>query len=264
LALALGLGLGAGAGWAQEKGVDRPRDAGHEAPAGEGHEGSAKDGREAPDREAAGREARGGERAQRLEPGVLKLTSQDLDKVKQALIQRGYGFKRAGEKQELGVLEVVGLFQRDHGLRDAGGLDLATLHALGFDAVVAIAPEVKGADLARSQGATGATERPAGLPKDASVVGQGKDPLGAIVLGPTQIEEIQERLKDEGYFRGDTDGAFSKDLVAAIRKFQQANGVKESKSIVDLATLASFPSVHIEVKVPEKAEKQGEKEGEGR
>jgi peptidoglycan hydrolase-like protein with peptidoglycan-binding domain len=96
------------------------------------------------------------------------------------------------------------------------------------------------------------TERPAGLPKDASVVGEGKEPIGVILLDEPQIEAIQERLKDEGYFRGDASGAFTKELVEAIRRFQQANGVKEPAGVLDLATLAWFPDARIEVKLPEK------------
>jgi peptidoglycan hydrolase-like protein with peptidoglycan-binding domain len=196
---------------------------------------------------------------EKFETGVLELSAQDVERVQSALVKRGYALRSAGEARDRELKDVVGKFQKDLGLKSTGKLDLPTLHALGFDAVVAVSPDVKGADLA--WGGPSVSERPAGLPQGANVMSRGSQSLGVILLGQEELAAIQERLKDEGYFSGSTNGTFSKDFVDAVRRFQQANRIKEpgGGGLLDLATLVWFPEARIKVKVPRKAEEGGGK-----
>ena len=244
IALAMGLGLGAGSVYAQEADRDLDRD---EAIDDRGTDEKYREG------EDAGRD-RGifGEK-ETLEEGVLKLSREDTAKIRQALVARGYTVEKA-EADEGELEDVLKKFQKDVGIEETGDVDVASLNALGFSAIVCISPDVKGAELAKGHAPT-VTERPAGMPLDAAVVGTGKDVLGFLVLGEDQIKEIQERLKDEGYYTGEPSGAVTPEFLEGLKKFQQAKGIKAAGAgVLDLSTLAWFPDADIDVEVTDEPE----------
>src|SRR5262249_23709193 len=157
------------------------------------------------------------------EEGVLKLSIEDVKRVKHALIQHGCSFKNAEGKWDSEMKDAVAKFQKEAGLKETKKLDVATLNALGFSAVVGIAPDVRGAELTIGRSPIG-PERPAGMPIDATVVGGGKDVIGYLILGKDQLKRIQDRLKEDGYFRGEPSGAVTQEFMNGIKLFQQAKG----------------------------------------
>lgn len=200
----------------------------------------------------------GGTKKEKLDVGTLKLSIEDVQKVKQLLISRGYAFQNATGKWDDESEKAIDKFQLDTGVKKTGKLDVATLNALGFGAIVAVHPDVKGSEDVNASiaGTTGVTERPAGLPQDAAVIGGGKDVLGFLLLGKDQIQGIQKRLAEEGFYKGDKNGAFSKEFVDALKRFQEAKGIKPTAGIVDIATLAWFPEANIEVEVTDQPESE--------
>lgn len=200
----------------------------------------------------------GGTKKEKLDVGTLKLSIEDVQKIKQLLISRGYAFKNATGKWDDESDKAIEKFQLDTGVKKSGKLDVATLNAMGFGAIVAVHPDVKGSEDVNASigGTTGVTERPAGLPQDAAVIGGGKEVLGFLLLGKDQIKGLQERLAEEGFFKGDKNGAFTKELVDALKRFQEAKGIKPTAGVVDIATLAWFPEANIDVEVTDQPESE--------
>jgi len=185
-----------------------------------------------------------------IEEGVLKLSNEDVRRVKQALMECGVKVDMT-DKKEIDS-EALKNYQKQVGIEETGKLDIATLNALGFGAVVALSPNVKGAEMARGQ-IQGVSELPAGFQYEGAILGTGKNILGFVVVDEDVIKTIQKRLKDEGYFQGKANGEFSQDLVSALKQFQQAKGVRAT-GLLDLATLAWFPGAGIECELTGNAE----------
>lgn len=231
LALGLGIALGAGSALAQDSPGGARR----------GGEGS---------RQGYDRTDEKGTKDVKLEVGVLNVSLEDMQKIQQALVARGYTIRSIDGKWSSDTKKAVDKFQKDVGVKNTGKLDLAALNALGFGAIVTISPEVRGVEMVRGE-LGGATELPASLPADANVVGFSKNPIGYLILGADQLKAIEKRLKADGYYKGEATGAFTRELVDAIREFQKAKAI-HSKALFDLATLSWFPEAGIKVSVTEK------------
>lgn len=197
-------------------------------------------------------------RGRRAATGVLKLSTDDVMQVERVLQQRGYNAGTIDGKRDAALDDAISKFQKDIGIKQTGSLDLPTLNALGFGAVVALSKDVEGAHLVEVpnvEGGAGVTERPAGLPLDANVVGMSQTPLGFLILDESQIEAIQSRLKKEGLFKGDADGKITQDFLFALQQFKQSKGI-QSPNLFDVATLAWFPEAKIKVDLTGKSESE--------
>jgi peptidoglycan hydrolase-like protein with peptidoglycan-binding domain len=224
LALSIGLAFAASAAFGQDKDQNPPRNP-----------------------PPSGNTERPGEK---IETGTLKLSLTEMQRVQQALVRRGYPIANPDGKLGADTKKAVKKFQTDVGIQTSGRVDIATLNALGFGAIVAIAPDVKNAELVHTE-VPGVTEMPAGLPKDANIVGASMHPIGYVAIGTTELKAIEKRLSKDGYYKGKTDGAFSRELVDAVRAFQNAKAIR-STQLFDLNTLAWFPESGIAVDVTEK------------
>src|SRR5437667_2626770 len=108
MSIALGLGV-ASAVWAQDADKNRGRDTG-----GYGDVNKDKD---KDTGKRGGLFGEKGTKAEKLEEGVIKLSIEDVHRVKQGLIQRGYSFKDASGKWDHEMKDVVEKFQRDVGIK---------------------------------------------------------------------------------------------------------------------------------------------------
>jgi peptidoglycan hydrolase-like protein with peptidoglycan-binding domain len=188
----------------------------------------------------------------KVDKGVLKLSIEDVKQIEQALVSRGYKIEKMSTDGKLTSDDKAAIekFQKDLGVTTSKDLNIATLNALGFGGVVAIAPDVKGAELAHS---IGATELPAGFPANANVVGFTKNPIGYVVLESSNLKGIEKRLKEEGFYKGEAKGEFTQELVDSLKQFKQAKGI-QSKELFDFATLAWFPESGVKVDLTGKHE----------
>lgn len=185
-----------------------------------------------------------------FEVGVLNLSIEEMQKVQQALVARGYPIANIDGKWSSDTKKAVDKLQKHVGIQTSGKVDLATLNALGFGAIVAISPDVRGVEMVRGE-LGGVTEVPASLPADANVVGFSKNPIGYFVLGVDQLKSIEKRLKSDGYYKSEPKGAFTRELADAIREFQKTKAIR-THALFDLPTLAWFPDAGIKVTVTEK------------
>jgi peptidoglycan hydrolase-like protein with peptidoglycan-binding domain len=241
MALVLGFSVALGTGAALAQDIDRTPDRSHD----QGTYG-------------ANRERGAGYQGEKPETGVLKLSTDDVMQVERVLAQRGYNVGPIDGKRDSALDDAIGKFQKDIGIEQSGHLDMATLNALGFGAVVALSKDVEGANLVEApkvEGGVGVTERPAGLPLDANVVGTSQKPLGFLILDESQIKAIQSRLKSEGLYKGDANGKITQDFLAAMQQFKRAKGI-ESPGLFDVATLAWFPEAKIKVDLTGKPESE--------
>src|SRR6516165_12167045 len=77
-------------------------------------------------------------------------------------------------------------------------------------------------------------------------------PMGAILADPV-IENVQQALKDEGFYYGEVTGNKDADTTAAIRRYQIRNGLQVTGDVNDetLKSLAVDSSgTHAIVKAP--------------
>src|SRR5262245_13400240 len=99
-----------------------------------------------------------GETPKAAEVGILKISPRDMEQVKKTLETRGCPCGSTAEE----LNRAIEKFQKQVAIEHTGKLDVATLNALGFGAIVAISSDVRGAEFARAE-PEAAVERPAGL-----------------------------------------------------------------------------------------------------
>lgn len=199
-------------------------------------------------------------KAGKLPEGVLKLSMENVRRIQQALVAKSHAIKDLDGTLNKDTLAALKKLQTMNHFKETGTLTLETLHALGFDLAVMVAADLRGTDFVRDEmtRATGET-RPvkAGKPIDVSENGTGeREPLGYVVLGKEQIEELQKRLKKENYFSGEANGDLSAELIVGVRTFQKAKA-HNTKSFIDIRTLAMIPEVEIEIQTTEKLDPAG-------
>ncbi|MEZ5427531.1 MAG: peptidoglycan-binding domain-containing protein [Pyrinomonadaceae bacterium] len=107
-------------------------------------------------------------------------------------------------------------YQSANGLKRKGSLNRATLEKMGIEltedqAAIPVNPN----DLASADDAGGAPKK--------------RGPVFRATKA--QITEVQNKLKAEGLYAGESDGKFNDDFRAAIRKWQEANGVKSTGTL---------------------------------
>ncbi len=219
-----------------------------------------------------------------------KELGRDIERgAKDAYDEGKQGLGRATQKNLSGELsETLYKFQGDVGIEKTGVIDIPTLNALGFDAIVLIDPEdVNGTELLppmdiRYGGTPGATgldartgadreigdtdqgeDRPseegavripdflAKLP----VVATGENPIGCLVLGEEQLEEIQDRLVGMDLLKDDPRGHINQEFIDAMKQFQSTHGVDSKEGLFGLSTLAWFSFADFDVELTNEPDK---------
>jgi len=128
-------------------------------------------------------------------------------------VQKRLNVPQTGKMDEA-TRAAVKKYQSENGLRPTGGLNRATLEKMGIEL----------------------TEKQKQIPVDQRSYASSEQKTGA-KRGPVfratkeQIEQAQRMLKEKGYYKGEATGKLDKDTRDAIKKFQEANGVKQTGTL---------------------------------
>jgi peptidoglycan hydrolase-like protein with peptidoglycan-binding domain len=135
--------------------------------------------------------------SQPVEPSAVVL-------VQDRLRQQGFYQGRADGIWGAESQAALERFQQSRGLQASGSLNQATLATLGLNTQEFLAP-------------------PSGRGAGAPATG---DMAAATPLAPTAVRNVQSRLRDLGFYRGEVDGVWGPTTQAAIGQFQQGRGLQ--------------------------------------
>lgn len=136
--------------------------------------------------------------------------------IQDRLRQQGFYNGRADGMWGPGSREALQRFQRAKGLQPTGTLNAATLATLGVNATDILGPQP-----------VAAVVPPAAVMVPVPVV---QVPVVAAPvatpLSPTAVRNVQARLRELGFYRGDIDGVWGPSTQAATETFQQGRGLQ--------------------------------------
>ncbi|GIU82749.1 MAG: hypothetical protein D6687_05510 [Acidobacteria bacterium] len=128
-------------------------------------------------------------------------------------VQKKLNVPQTGKMDEA-TRAAVKKYQSENGLRPTGGLNRATLEKMGVEL----------------------TEKQKQIPVDPKSYASSEQKTGT-KRGPVfratkeQIEQAQKMLKEKGYYKGEATGKLDKDTREAIKKFQEASGIKQTGTL---------------------------------
>ncbi|NLM85490.1 MAG: L,D-transpeptidase family protein [Clostridiales bacterium] len=136
-------------------------------------------------------------------------TGKDVSRLQTRLSEIGYYWGKISSNYLDGTTAAVGNFQEDNGLEKTGKADVKTLIKLYSDDIVMPTPDPN------------TTPRPVPTPP-ADAVFTGIVSYGAKTK---QVSQVQERLTALGFFDRKITGGYYEHTHAAVKKFQQYNGL---------------------------------------
>lgn len=142
-------------------------------------------------------------------------SGKDVSRLQTRLSELGYYWGKISGNYIDGTTAAVGKFQEENGLPKTGKADVPTLVKLYSDDIVMPTPDPD------------ATPRPVPTPQpDAEY-------KGVVSYGAKgkQVSQIQERLTALGFFDKKVTGGYYQHTQAAVKKFQQYNGLKPDGSV---------------------------------
>ena len=140
------------------------------------------------------------------------MQGKDVSRLQTRLSELGYYWGKISGNYLDGTTAAIGNFQQDNGLDKTGKADVNTLLKLYSDNVYLPTPDPN-ATPAPSLGPTAVPD----------MTYPGKLSYGS--TGP-RVKQLQERLKELGYFTRNTTTGFYKNTQAALQAFQKQNGLK--------------------------------------
>jgi len=136
-------------------------------------------------------------------------SGKDVSRLQTRLSELGYYWGKISGNYQDGTTAAVGHFQQENGLEKTGNADVTTLIKLYSDDIVMPSPDPL------------ATPRPVPTPPpDAEYQG-----IVAYGAKNKQVSLIQERLTALGFFNRKITGGYYEHTHAAVKKFQQYNGL---------------------------------------
>ena len=161
-------------------------------------------------------------------PAAFRPTKDQIKKGQEVLIE-----KKLWDGEATGIYgecrPAIKAYQKQNGLEQTGKFDKATLTKMG----IPLTDKQKGTSAASdSKSAASSTT------KSSSTAPSSDDPKkpGPFQATKDQIKALQTKLKEAKLFSGDPDGERSDDLKEAVKKYQDANGLKATGGI-NAATL---------------------------
>jgi peptidoglycan hydrolase-like protein with peptidoglycan-binding domain len=145
---------------------------------------------------------------------IFRATKEQIIQVQTMLKSKGmYGGDASGKLDDA-TRESIKTYQKGNGLRETGTLNRATLEKMGVELtdrqkLIPVSPNSYAS--ADSPKATNSESKPRG-----PIFRATKD----------QIVEAQKMLKSKGIYSGDESGKLDDATRAALKKYQEANGVK--------------------------------------
>jgi peptidoglycan hydrolase-like protein with peptidoglycan-binding domain len=129
-------------------------------------------------------------------------------------VQKRLNIPQTGKMDEA-TRAAVKKYQSENGLRPTGGLNRATLEKMGIEL----------------------TEKQKQIPVNPNSYASSEQKTVVKRSGPVfratkeQIEQAQRMLKEKGYYTGEVTGKLDKDTREAIKRFQEASGLKKTGTL---------------------------------
>jgi peptidoglycan hydrolase-like protein with peptidoglycan-binding domain len=172
---------------------------------------------------------------------LSKLNQEQVERLQRQLQQRGHyegsidGI--AGPKTSAAVRS----FQVGRGLANSGQLDDETMTALGLDFE---REPVRGTEMPEQQSAVGREPGAEGARANGTALmqqpGESENQHELSALSPEQTRELQVRLQERGYYRGEIDGIAGPQTRTALRQFFQRQSQLVAQGRVTESTLSAF------------------------
>jgi peptidoglycan hydrolase-like protein with peptidoglycan-binding domain len=164
-------------------------------------------------------------------PPVFRPTKDQIKQVQGILNEKKLYSGEPSGKYDDGTRTGIKSFQKDNGLRETGTLNRATLEKFGVE----LTDKQKEIPVTESSltPETSTAKTPKSTPSTSSDGAKRPAPFRA---NSDQIKAAQKLLKDGKMFSGDEDGKFSDAFRDGLGKYQDANGLKVTKTL-NAATL---------------------------